>query len=98
MVLHFILIVGQTVFLLSLPILLYLPTPVYIAYILGFIILNDLFCRLLNGNIPPDGLQSTKDAQTELWKKHDDESWIFLNGVSVGYVFASNKLNYISNH
>ncbi|KAH7127273.1 hypothetical protein EDB81DRAFT_907421 [Dactylonectria macrodidyma] len=40
--------------------------------------------------IPEDGLKSTEDAYSRRWAPHDDEYWIFLNGICVGFgvVFA----------
>jgi hypothetical protein len=84
MFLHIIAFFAQTVWIVSLPFLLYLPFPLYLMYFAGFIIFNDIFCKLLNGSIPAEGLRSTDDKISETWEKHDDEYWIFLNGVAVG--------------
>lgn len=87
--LHTILLVAQTLFLISLPFLITIPFVFYIFYIGVFLALNMSVCKLLNGKIPEDGLRSTEDEYSESWERHDDESWIFLNGVAVGYVSIS---------
>lgn len=84
MFLHLIAFSAQTVWIVSLPFLLYLPFPLYVMYFVGFIAFNELFCKLLNGYIPAEGLKSTEDEFSKTWEKHDDEYWIFLNGVAVG--------------
>jgi hypothetical protein len=86
--LHSILFFTQAAFLISLPFLLTVPFFLYAAYIGAFIALNTVVCRLLNGKIPEGGLKSTEDDHSRAWVRHDDESWIFLNGVAVGYVSA----------
>jgi hypothetical protein len=85
-ILHSILFVMQAVFLISLPFLSTVSFILYVAYIGGFLALNTAVCKLLNGKIPEEGLKSTEDDQSKAWERHDDESWIFLNGVAVGYV------------
>lgn len=82
--LHVILFFAQLGFLISLPFLLYLPVSVYALYILGTLLLNFTVCRLLNRGIPEEGLKSTVDEYTQQWQGHDDERWIFLNGICVG--------------
>jgi hypothetical protein len=84
--LHTILVVAQSFFLISLPFLITVPFGFYIFYIGLFLALNTAVCKLLNGKIPEDGLKSTEDDHSEAWRRHDDESWIFLNGVAVGCV------------
>lgn len=84
--LHTILVVAQSCFLISLPFLISVPFGFYIFYIGLFLALNTSVCTLLNGKIPEDGLKSTKDDNSEAWRRHDDESWIFLNGVAAGCV------------
>ncbi|KAH8744182.1 hypothetical protein F5882DRAFT_455079 [Hyaloscypha sp. PMI_1271] len=96
MFLHLIAFVVQAVWIVSLPFFFYLPFPLYVAYFVGFLIFNELFCRLLNGYIPPEGLRSTEDEFSESWKKHDDEYWIFLNGVAVGQHWLQANIDRIS--
>jgi hypothetical protein len=85
-ILHSILFIAQAVFLISLPLLSTLSFFLFVAYVGAFIALNAAICWPLNGKIPEGGLESTKDDQSRSWTRHDDESWIFLNGVAVGYV------------
>lgn len=85
-VLHSILFVAQALFLISLPFLSTVSFIFYVAYIGAFMALNTAVCKLLNGRIPDEGLKSTEDDQSRAWKPHPEESWIFLNGVAVGYV------------
>jgi hypothetical protein len=85
-ILHSILFVAQALFLVSLPLLSTVSFIFYVAYVGGFIALNAAVCKLLNGKIPEGGLKSTENDQSRAWARHDDESWIFLNGVAVGYV------------
>ena len=82
--LHCVLFVLQASFLISLPFLTYLPFSLFMLYIGIVLGLNTLVCRLLNGGIPEDGLKSTEDQYSRAWAPHDDEYWIFLNGICVG--------------
>ncbi|KAM5509840.1 hypothetical protein FOXYSP1_12806 [Fusarium oxysporum f. sp. phaseoli] len=65
---HCILSATQFAFLVSLFTLSFLPTFEYIGYV---------------GGIPSSGLKSTEDGFTRSWPRHDDEAWIFLNGICV---------------
>ncbi|PVH67265.1 hypothetical protein DL98DRAFT_386718, partial [Cadophora sp. DSE1049] len=58
--------------------------------------LNTLVCRLLNGGIPEDGLKSTEDQYSRAWAPHDDEYWIFLNGICVGKNWLQNNIDRLS--
>lgn len=78
---HGVLIVYQVGFLLSLPVLFFLPVYVCIIYITSVFILNSRICAFLNGrhrflfsHVPLTG------------SEHRSEHWIFINGVGVGYV------------
>lgn len=82
--LHTVLFVFQMAFLISLPILAYLPGAVYSLYILATLGLNYLVCALLNRGVPAEGLKSTEDEYSRTWPQRDDEYWIFLNGICVG--------------
>jgi hypothetical protein len=84
--LHSILFVAQLGFLISLPLLIYIPFSLYVSYVIGFVFFNLLVCELLNRGIPKNGLKSTEDAYSRRWRRHDDEYWIFLNGICVGLV------------
>lgn len=81
---HSVLFVTQLGFLVSLVTLAFLPTFTYISYVALFFVTNELVCWHFNGGIPRSGLKSTEDAFSRSWTRHDDESWIFLNGICVG--------------
>ncbi|KAH6871683.1 hypothetical protein B0T10DRAFT_383493, partial [Thelonectria olida] len=83
---HCVLFVVQLGFLISLPFLLYLPVSLYLLFIATVLGLNVLVCRYFNKGIPEDGLKSTEDEYSRQWTPHDDEYWIFLNGICVGSV------------
>lgn len=83
LVLHIWLIIVQVLFLLSIPLCIFYPFAAVLAYIAGFILLNALFCRILNGREP----FLTSKVNLDHFPKHDEERWIFLNGVSVGLGF-----------
>jgi hypothetical protein len=88
--LHLILIIAQVAFLISLLFLSIFPFSLYITYFVAFLVLNKGACFLLNGTIPDEGLRSAEDNYSNSWEPHDDERWIFLNGIAVGYVTNSN--------
>lgn len=81
---HCILSVTQLAVIVSLFTLAFLPTFVYIAYIAVFFAVNELVCWHFNRGIPRSGLKSSEDGFTRTWPRHDDEAWIFLNGICVG--------------
>lgn len=82
---HCVLFVAQLGFLTSLiPLLMYLPVWIYLLYIATVLGLNALVCLHFNKDIPYDGLKSTEDKYSRKWTPHDDEYWIFLNGICVG--------------
>ena len=84
---HTLLFIYQLAFLMTLPILAYvLPVTAFILYIAAALWLNKLFCLHFNKGIPEDGLKSTEDEYSQQWASHDDEYWIFLNGICVGLV------------
>ncbi|PWY90104.1 hypothetical protein BO70DRAFT_359089 [Aspergillus heteromorphus CBS 117.55] len=94
--LHSFLFVLQIGFLFSLPLLIYLPFGLYVLYVAGALALNTLICRILNRGIPPDGLKSTEDSFSRAWARHDDEYWIFLNGICVGKHWLQSNIDRIS--
>jgi hypothetical protein len=84
---HSILIVSQTIFLVSLPFVAFLPFSVVVGYILTFVIVNYFVCWLLNRGTNDNTLESSVDFEEySSWPKHPDEKWIFINGVATGYV------------
>lgn len=83
---HIILITIQSLFLLSLPLCILWPVPVpfpfllLAAYIGAFWLVNSALCRILNGS-------SIRLHSKDLGHKNskcESETWIFVNGVSVG--------------
>ncbi|KAM5363053.1 hypothetical protein ACJZ2D_012238 [Fusarium nematophilum] len=94
--LHYVLFVIQLGFLISLPFIAYLPLSLFILYVGVVLGLNVLVCRLLNGGIPEDGLKSTEDHFSRTWEPHDDEYWIFLNGICVGKHWLQNNVDRLS--
>ena len=78
--LHVLLIFMQLAFLVSLPFCIVVPLGWVALYIAGFLFVNSIICKALNGS------KSFLTSQTNLehFPKHDDERWIFLNGVAVG--------------
>ncbi|KAL9047659.1 MAG: hypothetical protein Q9162_007969 [Coniocarpon cinnabarinum] len=82
---HVVLSICQIAFLLSLPLFLIWPAPFGVAtlavFAASFIFANKLLCDwLLNGS------EATIESKVDLscFPKHDEEQWIFLNGVAVG--------------
>ncbi|GAB7364254.1 hypothetical protein MBLNU230_g4802t1 [Neophaeotheca triangularis] len=94
-VLHCILIVVQLLFLLSLFILPFVPVVpvgVAVAYLCVFWFSNKYICYLLNFNTTV--LESTVDLKH--YPTHEDEYWIFLNGVAVGRNWLQSNINLLS--
>jgi hypothetical protein len=82
---HLFLIIGQTAFLLSLIPLALFGLPVfYFLYITGFVLGNQWVTGLLNGPRQQGLFQSHPDCVKGNWPKHDNEKWVFINGVAVG--------------
>jgi hypothetical protein len=82
LVLHAILIVLQSFFILTIPFWFLYPIPlnVLVVYVFLFWIVNKVIWNWLNG----DGRTLTSKVPMDGWEEHDDEKWIFMNGVSVG--------------
>ncbi|KAL0944858.1 uncharacterized protein CTRU02_202745 [Colletotrichum truncatum] len=94
---HFILIITQSAFLLSLPFLSFLPFNIFAPYILGFVFVNYIACYALNGYMPDGYIQSTDFPEASLWDdRHKNEQWIFLNGVAVGEHWLRANIDRIS--
>ena len=80
-VVHAVLCLLQVLFLLSLPLMVILPVWTSLLLIGGFLVLNHVFCLLLNGK----GIEYHSDpALAPVLPEHAHEQWIFLNGVAVG--------------
>ena len=79
--LHTLLIITQSLFILTVLVLPFLPVVPYggaLVYFAAFFLLNKAICRLLNRGI------TVLESRPPVQDKHDNEHWIFLNGVSVG--------------
>ena len=82
---HLVLIVAQVGFILSLIPLALVGLPLfYFLYIVGFVVGNKWASGLINGPRRPGGFQSHPDCVKGKWPKHDNEEWVFINGVAVG--------------
>ncbi|KAF7507423.1 hypothetical protein GJ744_010482 [Endocarpon pusillum] len=103
LLLHVILLITQSLFLLGLVYGLIIPIPasLYLGGIVITLILNYYFCRLLNG----DGSPQTSSINLTRYRSenpdakdhdHSDECWIFINGVSVGRDWFQSNLNTLS--
>lgn len=94
-VVHLILSIAQLAFLVSIPLALVLPIPfgVAVLYIVGFLVVNYILCLfLLNGHQAE--LESSVDLSQ--FPSHDDEKWIFLNGVAVGNHWLQGNIDRIA--
>ncbi|KAH7370170.1 hypothetical protein BKA65DRAFT_531885 [Rhexocercosporidium sp. MPI-PUGE-AT-0058] len=79
--LHGILILIQLPFVLSVPFWLMFPLWWVVGCVVGFVMVNQSICFLLNGK---DMRVESKKEFAERRKEHEHEQWIFLNGVAVG--------------
>jgi hypothetical protein len=81
--LHFLYTIAQLVFLIALPFCV--PLFFTIAYVAAFIHINKILCMLtLNGR----ARSITSNVDISKFPSHDNERWIFINGIGVGYVAA----------
>jgi hypothetical protein len=85
-VVHLVLVILQLGFLLALPFAVVLPVWVAAAAIAGFMTLNWLLCKLLNGT---KETYTSDEKYAKALPEHAHEQWVFLNGVAVGYVILS---------
>lgn len=94
--LHVILIITQTCFLISLLPLSVVGLPVlYLLYVVGFVSVNKWFSRLINGPRQLELFHSHPDC-VKGKPKHEDEEWVFINGVSVGDHWLQGNLDLIA--
>lgn len=85
LILHAFLVIIQAAFLillipslfLGLPVPLFAWTPFSVLLIVGFVLGNDFFCILLNGT-----KRRYESVVDPTWEPHDDECWLFVNGVA----------------
>ncbi|KAF2186832.1 hypothetical protein K469DRAFT_662624 [Zopfia rhizophila CBS 207.26] len=87
--LHGFLIIFQLLFLVSLPFCVVLPLGSFVLYVAAVMLANFGISRILNGG--EDSLISTVNLEND--KKHDEECWVFLNGVSVGKHWLQGNVN-----
>ena len=83
-VMHTILIFFQLFFILSMPLLTIIPVWASLVYVAGVLLLTWLICKPLNGSAI--FLHSSVDLAE--YPRHDDEKWIFVNGVAAGSVYT----------
>ena len=81
--LHGFLIVLQLTFLASLPFLVVFPVGTAALYIAAVMMVNFGVCWIVNGSEP--SFESTVDLGSDK-TRHENECWVYLNGVCVGYV------------
>src|SRR5260370_29326793 len=82
--LHFMYAVVELAFLIALPFSVVHPF-IIIAYVAAFIHINKTLCMLtLNGRAH----FITSNVDISKFPSHDNERWIFINGIGVGYVVA----------
>jgi len=80
---HGVLIVFQLIFLASLPLCFVLPLTTFLFYFIGFLVLNYILCIPINGQA---GIIFQASPKPGIPVAGEGEKWIFINGVSVGYV------------
>jgi len=90
--LHCLLLFTQTVFLMSLPFCLTLPCGWVLFYFAACYAWNWAISWILNGK--DLRLEPSKDIVFK--DKHDDEYWIYLNGVSVGKTWLQSNVDRLS--
>ncbi|KAF4982703.1 hypothetical protein FZEAL_1730 [Fusarium zealandicum] len=87
---HLVLVVLQLAFLIALPFTMVFPVWMAGTGIAGFMGLNWLLCKLLNGS------KETYNSEEKFAKEKPEyahEQWIFLNGVAVGEHWMMANLN-----
>jgi hypothetical protein len=82
--LHTVLVFAQLGFIISVPFFVLVPMIWCLVYVALFYVFNSAVCRVLNGS----QLKLSPDPAIATHGKHESEYWIYLNGVSVGYVFG----------
>jgi len=90
--LHGLLLFTQTVFLMSLPFCLTIPSGWALLYFAMYYLWNCAISRIINGKHLR--LEPSKDI--EFKDKHDEEFWIYLNGVSVGHTWMQSNIDRLS--
>lgn len=80
---HGVLIVLQLGFLVSLPFAVIFPVWMVAFGIAAFMVVNWALCRVLNGS---EAIYHSDEKYAKPRPEHENEQWVFLNGVAVGYV------------
>ncbi|KAF2498374.1 hypothetical protein BU16DRAFT_579510 [Lophium mytilinum] len=89
LVLQFLLLVLESVYMISLPLFVVFPVGSFILYVSTVLLLVHSISWILNGtstsvksnvNIGPDA-------------RHEDECWIFLNGVATGHLWLQSNVD-----
>ncbi|KAJ4523685.1 hypothetical protein HRR83_000332 [Exophiala dermatitidis] len=89
---HLILVVAQTLFLISLFPLAYILLPsLYLLYIVAFVLGNQWFTVLLNGRRRSGFMSDPQCVQGK--RDYPHERWVFINGVAVGEHWLQSNLN-----
>ena len=78
---HFVMAVLQLLFLLVLPFTVILPVWTAAGAVAGFMAVNWLLCKLLNG---PELEFHSDEKYAKALPEHAHEQWVFVNGVAVG--------------
>ena len=80
---HIVLVILQLGAILALPAALFFPLWMGLTAAGGFLTLNWLLCKLLNGK---GIIYHSEEKYAKAKPEHAHEQWIFCNGVAVGYV------------
>jgi hypothetical protein len=91
-ILHAIMYISQSIFLLSLPFFLIFPVSWLLVYILGCWGIHQISYYLLNGST----IKVEPSAHIIPKEKHDSEYWVYLNGVSVGKDWMQSNVDRLS--
>lgn len=92
MSLHALLLLTQTTFLMSLPFCLTIPSGWVLLYFAAGYAWNCSISRMLNGK----HLRLEPSKNIVFKDEHDDEYWIYLNGVSVGKTWLQSNIDRLS--
>ncbi|KAK0649478.1 hypothetical protein B0T16DRAFT_410171 [Cercophora newfieldiana] len=87
---HFVLVILQLGFIVSLPLMVLLPIWTAVLAIALFFVVNHALCMLINGKV----VEYHSDPKyAPALPEHAHEQWIFINGVAVGEHWMQNNLN-----
>ncbi|KAK8069598.1 hypothetical protein PG994_006214 [Apiospora phragmitis] len=87
---HGVLIILQLGFILTLPLLVFLPVWTAILWMGFFATVNWALCLTLNG---PELTYHSDPMYAEAKEEHAHESWIFINGVACGEAWLLSNIN-----